>query len=116
MGTLLDSRQALHSGIYQDFINSSSQSATYAISVLQSGFVHNGFTLGQSNALALNTLQGMVTKQAAIAAFGDVFLVTSILCAIGILPALFIKETSKIKSPIRETVQDKGHVEAVTQS
>ncbi|MDF2876119.1 MAG: drug resistance transporter, EmrB/QacA subfamily [Sporomusa sp.] len=91
MGALLDTRQTLHIGTYQDYINSSSQTATQAVAVLQNSFSHNGFTLEQARSLALYSLQGIVTKQAAIAAYGDVFLVSGILCAIGILPTLFIQ-------------------------
>ncbi|HWR05315.1 DHA2 family efflux MFS transporter permease subunit [Sporomusa sp.] len=91
MGALLDTRQTLHIGTYQDYINSSSQAATQAVAVLQNSFSHNGFTLEQARSLALYSLQGIVTKQAAIAAYGDVFLVSGILCAIGILPTLFIQ-------------------------
>ncbi|MDF2635055.1 MAG: drug resistance transporter, EmrB/QacA subfamily [Pelosinus sp.] len=107
MGTLLDSRQLLHIDKYKDYIGNSSQVASHALSVLQNSFVHKGFTLVESKALALNVLQGMVSKKAAVAAFEDVFLVTAILCAIGIIPALFIQDgkkntTSSIKSQEKE--------------
>ncbi|MCE5284693.1 MAG: DHA2 family efflux MFS transporter permease subunit [Pelosinus sp.] len=115
MGSLFDARQTLHSDIYKDYINSSSQAVSFALSTLQNYFGHNGFTLGQSQSLTLNTLQEMVTRQAAIAAYEDVFLVTGILCAVGILPALFIQKTQKIKSPRSELVRDKGHAQVTIQ-
>jgi len=70
--------------------------------MLQGGFIHNGMSAGQAHSAGLMILQGMVTKQASVAAFADVFLVTALLCAIGIIPALFIKDATK------KSVEEKG--------
>ena len=92
MGTLLTSRQDFHNQILVHYITVSSETAMGTLARLQAGFMHNGMSAAQGHSAALMTLQGMVTKQAAVAAFADVFLITALLCAIGIIPALFIKD------------------------
>lgn len=103
MGTLLDTRQLVHSANYKTYLDSSSHAAAHTLVTLQSGFVHEGFSAGQAKLLALNMLQGMVSQQAAIAAFGDVFLITAVLCAIGIIPALFIQDAKKSKQTMSKS-------------
>lgn len=95
MGTLLDTRQLVHAADYGNYLTAGSLSANQTLAMLQNSFAHQGFTLAEAKVLALNTLQGLVTQKAAIAAFDDVFLVTAVLCAIGILPALFIQDSKK---------------------
>jgi len=92
MGTLLTSRQDFHNQILVNYITTSSDTAVTTLAILQGGFVHSGMSAAQAHSAALVILQGMVAKQASVAAFADVFLITALLCAIGIIPALFIKD------------------------
>lgn len=113
MGTLLDTRQLVHSADYSAYLDSGSQAASQLLSALQGGFVHEGFSAGEAKLLALNMLQGMVTKQAAVAAFGDVFLITAVLCALGIIPALFIQEAKKRKPTGGQPAEAKENIAAL---
>lgn len=113
MGTLLDSRQVLHIQVYSQYVNNSSEVATHTLAMLQSSFVHKGYALGEAKAMAITVMQGMVTKQAAVAAFEDVFLVTAILCTLGILPALFIQDSKKTKPPANDAEKVKDTKMAV---
>jgi len=97
MGTLLSSREAFHTQILVNYINTSSDTAMGTLATLQGGFIHTGMSAGQAHSAALVALQGMVTKQAAVAGFADVFLITALLCALGIIPALFIKDPVAIR-------------------
>ncbi len=104
MGTLLSSRQIFHTTIGANYINAASEPATQLIATLQGGFAQQGFADGEAKVAALTIVQGLVTQQAAIAAFKDVFLVTAVLCAIGIIPALFIQDTKKNKQETQATL------------
>lgn len=95
MGTLLENRQIFHTSTYTNYISLSSEPAAQTLSLLQGGLLQNGLSLAQANTAALSLLQGLVSKQAAIAAFDDVFLITAALCALGILPALLIQDAKK---------------------
>ena len=97
MGTLLTTRQDVHTQMLGQYVTTSSDTAMEVLAALQSGFVHSGMSAGQAQSASLLTLQGMVIKQASVAAFADVFLITALLCAIGIIPALFIKDRKKTK-------------------
>lgn len=92
MGTLLNDRQIFHTSILTEYIHSGSETVSRTINMLQVSFIHNGMPAGQAQTAAAVVLQGMVTKQASIAAFDDVFLVTAILCSLGVVLAMFIKD------------------------
>lgn len=113
MGTLLDTRQLMHSANYKAYLDSGSQAAAHTLAALQNAFIHEGLSAGEAKLLALNMLQGMVTKQAAVAAFGDVFLITALLCAVGILPALFIQDSKKSKPAGGKPVEDERSMAAL---
>lgn len=102
MGTLLDNRQIVHNATYASYLNVSSDAANRTLLALQGNFMHNSFSTGEAKAAALTVLKGLVAKQAAIASFEDVFLITAILCAIGVLPALFIQDRKKNEKPVTE--------------
>ncbi len=95
MGTLLDNRTIFHTAVYSNFVTLASDTAARTFTTMQSYFLHNGYFAGEAKALALTVMKGMVTKQATILAFEDVFLVTAVLCAIGVIPALFIRDAKQ---------------------
>jgi EmrB/QacA subfamily drug resistance transporter len=97
MGTLLTSRQEFHNQVLVNYITDSSDTAMSILTTLTGGFLHNGMSSGQAHTAALTVIQGMVAKQASVIAFQDVFLITAVLCALGIIPALFIKDRTTVK-------------------
>lgn len=97
MGTMLDDRTIFHTAIYSNYINPASETAVRLLSTLQSYFVHSGNSLGEANLMALTVVKSMVAKQAAILAFKDVFLLTGVLCALAIVPALFIRDAKRVR-------------------
>ena len=103
MGTLLSSRQDVHNQILVNYVTTSSDTAMGTLATLQSGFVHSGMSAIQAHSAALVIVQGIVTKQASVAAFADVFLITALLCAIGIIPALFIKDRTTTKIAVKNS-------------
>ena len=100
MGTLLDTRQLVHGATYRNYLDSGSHLVTSTLAALQNNFILDGMSPAAAKLLALSSLQGMVSQQAAVAAFDDVFLITAVLCAAGILPALFIRDTKS--QPVEE--------------
>ena len=96
MGTMLDDRTIFHTAVYSNYLNPASETAVRVLSTLQSYFVHGGNSLGEAKIMALTVMKSMVTKQAAILAFKDVFLITGVLCALAIVPALFIRDAKRV--------------------
>jgi len=109
MGTLLNNRQIFHTAIGTNYIHGASEPVTQLVTILQGGFAQQGFAAAEAKVAALTVVQGLVTKQAAIAAFGDVFLITAVLCAIGIIPALFIQDVKKNKPAEVTLIADQTH-------
>lgn len=92
MGTLLNNRQIVHGSILTEYMNSGSEAVVRSLNILQAGFTNAGMPLGQAQIAAFSTLQGLVAKQASVSAFQDVFLTTAVICAGGVILALFIKD------------------------
>lgn len=110
MGTLLTNRQEFHNQVLVNYITNSSDAVTSVLAKLTGGFSLSGMSSGQAHAAALTVVQGIVAKQASVMAFQDVFLITAALCALGVIPALFIKDktTPKIEEENNEII---GQVE-----
>ena len=102
MGTLLPNRQLFHSAALTEYVASGSDTALRTLNAFQAGFMQSGMPAGQANTAALSMLQGLVSQQAAVAAFGDVFLVTAVLCAVGVAFALLITDSSRPVSASEE--------------
>ncbi|MEG6586658.1 DHA2 family efflux MFS transporter permease subunit [Dendrosporobacter sp. 1207_IL3150] len=105
MGTLLDTRQVFHAAAYKTYLNNSAEAVNSTLAMLQGGFIQKGFTIAEAKGLAISTLNGMVSKQASIAAFGDVFFITAIICASAVIPALFISDPNKAALPSEKSVK-----------
>ncbi|HBF38139.1 MAG TPA: MFS transporter [Firmicutes bacterium] len=95
MGTLLDSRLTFHSVVFKNNITIYSNPALHGLKMFQSLFIKQGYSKSDAGKAALTMLQSLITKQAAIATYQDVFLVVAVLCALGVIPALFIKDSKK---------------------
>jgi hypothetical protein len=80
-----------------NYVTVSSDTAMGVLTKLTGGFLHVGMSGGQAHTAALAVMQGIVAKQASVLAFQDVFLITAVLCALGIIPALFIKDKTTAK-------------------
>lgn len=112
MGTLLDSRQTFHAAVLQDHLTLAAEATRQTLALLQAGFQQSGMAAGQAQAAAVTVLGGMVSKQAAIMAFEDVFLVTALLAAGGILAALLIRDPAKNKADSPDAVSRSAEVGA----
>jgi hypothetical protein len=53
----------------------------------------------QAHGAALALLQGMISKQAAVMAYGDVFQIVALLAALGVLAATLIKDAPQKPRP-----------------
>jgi EmrB/QacA subfamily drug resistance transporter len=95
MGTLLDQRQLFHKEIISNHVNNSSEAAKQMIEATQSMLTHNAIPLDQAHLIAITTLNGLVTKQAAIMAYGDVFQFTAGLAVLGVVMAVMLKDNKK---------------------
>ncbi|WP_378953374.1 DHA2 family efflux MFS transporter permease subunit [Pelosinus sp. sgz500959] len=96
MGTMLDQRQLFHKQIISTHVNTSSETAQQMITQIQGMLVHNGIPAEQAYAVALSSLKGLVTKQAAIMAYSDVFQITAGLAALGVIMAMMLKDNKKV--------------------
>ncbi|WP_425058084.1 Riboflavin transporter RibZ [Sporomusa carbonis] len=95
LGTLLDQRQIFHTQILSDYVNASSDAAQHFLSSIQAGLILNGMQTNEAYVVALSTLKGIVAKQAAVMAYGDVFQATAALAALGIIAGMLIKDVKK---------------------
>lgn len=94
-GTLLDTRATFHAAILADRVTTASPAAAGALAALQAGFAQAGLAAGQAHGAALAVLKGIVVKQAAVMAYGDVFQAVALLAALGVLAALLIRDPKK---------------------
>lgn len=95
LGTLLDQRQIFHTEILSNYVDASSAIAQQTIAGIQAGLVQGGMQSDQAYGAALAVLQGMIAKQAAIMAYGDVFQIAAVLASLGVIAALMIRSQPK---------------------
>jgi len=100
MGTMLDQRQLFHKQIISTHVNTSSEVAKQTVAQIQGMLVHNGMTSEQAYAVAMATIKGLVTKQAAIMAYNDVFQITAGLAVLGVIMAMMLKDNKKITKQV----------------
>jgi hypothetical protein len=91
-GTLLDTRTTFHAAVLGGYVDQSSAAAARLLAAVQAGLVQSGMPAAQAHGAALALLQGMVTRQAAVMAYGDVFQIVALLAVIGVLAAFLIRE------------------------
>ncbi|HWR44546.1 DHA2 family efflux MFS transporter permease subunit [Sporomusa sp.] len=96
LGTLLDQRQIFHNHILSSSIDASSSMAQQVIAGIQGGLMQSGMQSSQAYAAALSILQGMVSKQAAVMAYGDLFQIAAFLASLGVIAALLIRDIPKV--------------------
>lgn len=99
-GTVLDTRTTFHAAILAEYVDQSSAAAAKLIGAIQAGFMQDGMSALQAHGAALTLLQGMITKQAAVMAYGDVFQIVALLAALGVLAAAFIREAPRKADPV----------------
>lgn len=92
MGTLLDQRQLFHKEILSNGVTTSSDVAKQVVTLTQGMLTNHAIPLDQAHVIAIATLKGMVTKQAAIMAYSDVFQFTAVLAVLGIIMAVMLKD------------------------
>ncbi len=94
-GTFLDERTTFHSRILAEYVDAASPAAMELLAALKGGFMQSGLPADQAHGAALAVLQGMVAKQAAVMAYGDVFQIVALLAVAGVLAALLIRDPAK---------------------
>jgi EmrB/QacA subfamily drug resistance transporter len=109
LGTLLDQRQIYHTQILSNYIDVSSSIAQQTVAGIQAVFMQSGMQSSQAYAAALSVLQGMVTKQAAVMAYSDLFKIAALLASLGIIASTMIRNIPKNN----ETSEIEGEKEPV---
>jgi EmrB/QacA subfamily drug resistance transporter len=97
MGTILDQRQLFHTQIIANHVNTSSEVAKQVLTQIQGLLAHNGMPSEQASEVAFATVKNLVARQAAVMAYSDVFLITTVLAVLGAMMALLLKD-NKIKA------------------
>jgi len=89
-GTLLTRRQLFHTARYAEAITAQNLSALDLLHRLQGHFVSLGDTVPLASQKALAVLGMVADREAAGAGFTDCFLIATWICALGIIPTLFL--------------------------
>lgn len=95
LGTLLDQRQIFHAQILSNYVDTSSSWAHQVIYGIQASLVQNGMQSNQAYTAALSVLKGMISKQAAVMAYSDVFQIAAVLAGFGVVAAMLIRDIPK---------------------
>lgn len=90
--TVLQKRQVFHLSHMAEYMNNTSASTANMVATTQSLFFYHGSVLATAQLQALTVLSQLVQRQAYIFSFDDTFYVAALICLIGIIPALLIKE------------------------
>lgn len=98
LGTLLDQRQIFHNQILSSYIDTSSVTAQQVIVGMQGGLMQSGLQSSQAYEVAVAILQGLVAKQAAVMAYGDLFQIAALLASLGVIAAVLIRDIPKVHS------------------
>lgn len=91
-GAILQYREIFHTQMLLRYIQPEALLVRQDIEKLKTVFVQHGMPSEQTYSAALTVLNNLVTKQAAIASFGDVFLVTAWICLIGVVCGLWLED------------------------
>ena len=90
-GTLLGRRQLFHTVRYAEAITAQNLSAVELLRQIQGHFTALGDVPALASKKALTVLSMVVQREAAVTGFADCFLVAFWICALGIIPAMFLK-------------------------
>lgn len=92
--TILDHRADFHRKILVEYINPYSQALQQRFAMMVQGFKTKGFSLMQSQDMATKAINGIVTKQAMILSYNDIFWLVGLfmLCCI---PLVFLQKFNK---------------------
>lgn len=93
--TIMQNRQIFHLNHMAEYINTTSLSAQKITGSLQSLFTLHGSVIVTAKTQSLAVVSQLVQRQAYIFSFDDAFLVTALLCFVGLIPALLIKEKKR---------------------
>ncbi|HWQ61723.1 MAG TPA: DHA2 family efflux MFS transporter permease subunit [Negativicutes bacterium] len=107
-GTMLDQRTTFHASVLADYVNASSSAATKLIAAIQAGFMQSGMPAAQAHGAALTLLHGMIAKQAAVMAYGDVFQIVALLAVLGVLAAALIRKEPPMAAAVSEDPEAAG--------
>ncbi len=103
LGTLLDQRQIFHSQILGSYLTAPGTMTRQIVAGLQTGLIRDGIPANQAYTAALAILNSLVTKQAAVMAYGDVFQIAALLAGSGVIAALLIRDRKK-NDPVKNNL------------
>ncbi|MBP7868462.1 MAG: DHA2 family efflux MFS transporter permease subunit [Firmicutes bacterium] len=109
-GTLLARRQLFHAVRYAEAITAQNLSALDLLHQMQGHFVSLGDAGGLASQKALAVLGAVVHREAATTGFSDCFLVAAWICALGVIPALFLPRHLVGQGAENRRDLEKGHV------
>ncbi|MFO0746442.1 MAG: DHA2 family efflux MFS transporter permease subunit [Myxococcota bacterium] len=89
LSTMLTQRIAFHSAIVSEKLVSSDPQVLGRIGQLSSLFQSKGMALLDAQHAAMASMQGQITKQASVMAFGDTFWLVAI-CVVSMIPLIFL--------------------------
>ena len=93
--TILQSRQAFHFSTIAQSITPDSLVAVQVLSRLKEEAGQFGASDVLASQAAVQVIEGLVQRQAAVLAFNDVFLIIAILALVALIPAAFLRKTKQ---------------------
>jgi len=94
--TVLQKRQVFHVSHMAEYMNNTSAATAKTLASTESLFLHHGSVLSTAKLQAVAVLSQLVQRQAYVFSFDDTFYVAALICFIGIIPALLIKEKTTV--------------------
>ncbi len=104
--TLLQDRQSYHYAFLAQTVTPDVPTVQGTLATIQSWFTHQGAPLAEAKIRAITIIEREVTKQAAVQGFDDCFLVATVICVAGILPALFLRTKGAVSVVERSVALD----------
>ena len=92
--TILQSRQAFHTVIFGQSINTNSPTLAKAQALLQGAATVKGINPAEGKSLLFLQVYGQVAKSATVVAMNDTFIVATGICVAGVIISFFIKKKS----------------------
>ena len=90
--TLLTNRISFHTAMISNQLTTSNLGISQLLQKFSYFLGGSGYSAAQTKILGTVTLQGLVQQSAFVKGLDDIFLVTSLLTIIGLIPALFLKK------------------------
>lgn len=89
--TLLSTRQTFHEAMLRQNVTAADPTTVATIAGVQRLALEHGQTMATAKMQALMTVYEQVVSKAAVMSFQDCFLIAGMVCAVGVVPALFLR-------------------------